>query len=87
VKLADKSFGPDIASLRGKSKRRKPLPTPDTSFDIMPVRQLQWLYIDLFFICGLTFPISVSKPLDLVKISYLNTGKKSEVFLKELPAT
>ena len=48
VRLADKIFGPDIASLRGKSKRRKPLPAPDTSFKVMPVRQLQWLYVDLF---------------------------------------
>jgi hypothetical protein len=75
-RLADKTFGTDIASLRGKSKRKKPLPAPDTSFEIQPIRQRQWLYMDLFFICGFAFLISVSKPLDLVKVSYLRTGKK-----------
>jgi len=75
ARLAHGIYGQDQASLRGKAKRRKPMTTDRQSFAIQPVRELQWLYIDLFFICGFAFLISVSKPLDMVKVSYLKKGK------------
>ena len=40
--------------------------------------------IDLFFVRGLTFLLSVSKPLDLMMVTYLPDGKKMEGIWKSL---
>jgi hypothetical protein len=82
VQLARQIYGPDIASLRGKSKRKPPPALDHQSFAVQPVRVLQWLYMDLFFTCGLAFLVSISKPLDLIKVSFLREGKKLPGVLK-----
>ena len=78
VLRAHKIYGPDIASLKGKTKRSKQRAPKIDQLFWRRIRALQTLCIDLFFVCGLTFLLSVSKPLDLMMVTYLPEGKKME---------
>ena len=67
ITLAEKIFGKDIASLKGKLKRTTPFPVIDNTIKI-PKEIIQYqknvdLCFDLMFVNGLVFFTSVSKHL------------------------
>jgi len=69
-------FGADLASVRGKTTKRS-IPLPVVEFLPREVRSSLVLHVDIMFIDGLAFLISVSTPLHLTMVTYLGLGKGS----------
>jgi hypothetical protein len=63
-KVADAIWGPDIASLRGKTTRAKSI-APDATIGVPIVQQQQTLVVDILFIDQVSTLVAVSYPLDL----------------------
>ena len=63
VHQANKIYGPNIASLKGKQKRTKPFAPKLIEHPWRPIKMAQTQCIDLFEICGLWFLISLTLPL------------------------
>ena len=76
VHRANKIYGPDIASLKGKQKKTKPFAPKAIENPWRPIRMAQTLCIDLFQICGLWFLISLTLPLGMLMVTFLPTSKK-----------
>jgi hypothetical protein len=74
IEHAYKIFGPDVATLRRKSKQRKPItPNPAQVPRLLPVNQT--LDCDIMFVNSHAFLISVSSPLRLTLVNHLGTGE------------
>jgi hypothetical protein len=76
VARATKIFGPDLASLRGKSHRRN---TPAVKFDYLPRQVTSDLVMnaDIMFVDTLAFLISVTTPLGLTMVNALGRTRGS----------
>jgi len=71
-------YGPVIAALKGKTRTYKPEIIP---FELVPrtVQEGQKLHLDLMFVEGDPYLISVSKPLSLGMITHLGGSKSAPV--------
>jgi hypothetical protein len=78
-KVADAIWGPDIASLCGKTTRDKAM-TPDATIGVPIVQQQQLLVVDIMFIDQVSTLVAVAYPLDLtlaVALDRSASGKAS----------
>jgi hypothetical protein len=66
-------YGKSLGSLRGKSTRRQiAIPTPTTGAPQLPISQRSiTLHVDLFFVLGSIFLLSVSDPIALRMVTHL----------------
>jgi hypothetical protein len=71
---ANTIFGPDLASIRGKTKRR-PTSTPAISYLPREVSSSLVLHVDIMFVGGFGFLVSVSTPLGLTAVNELGRSK------------
>jgi hypothetical protein len=76
VLIAQKIFGPDIAALKGKTTRSKTRKVEVDHLSWRPIRMVQTMCVDLFYVAGLWFFISLTLPLRMLMVNYLPTGKK-----------
>jgi hypothetical protein len=77
--VADAICEPDIASMRGKTTKKKPM-VPDTTFGVPIVQQQQTLVVDIMFIDQVSTLVAVAYPLDLtlaVTVDRSISGKAS----------
>lgn len=77
--VADAIWGPDIASLRGKTTKTKSM-RPDTTIGVPILQQQQVVVVDIMFIDQVSTLIAVSYPLDLtlaVTLDRTVSGKSS----------
>jgi len=74
VVRAEKIFGPDLAAVRGKSRKRK---APAVTFDYLPrlVTSDLVMNVDVIFVGTLAYLISVTTPLGLTMVNALGTTK------------
>jgi hypothetical protein len=75
---AEKIFGPDIASLKGKTVLTKNVPIKK-EYISKPVSEIQSLHADLLFVDNNPYLITVSTPLNLILVSDLGGNKTKEV--------
>ena len=78
-----KIFGPNVATIQGKTVRRRPA-VLNTEFVPKPVHTNQVLHADLLFVDKASFLISVSEPLGLTIASHLPAGKGTASLLKAM---
>jgi hypothetical protein len=78
---AERIFGSDIASLKGKRVHMKD-PAIKHEYVSKPVSEIQSLHADLLFVDNKPYLITVSTPLNLILVSDLN-GSKSEETLSD----
>ena len=76
VLRANKIYGPDIAALKGKTKRSKSRKVKVDTLPWRPIRSVQVLMVDLFTVCGMWFLLSIAKPLGMLMVTHLPEGKK-----------
>lgn len=76
VARAKAIFGPDLGALRGKSRKKKVKISP---MEFLPreVASDQTLHVDIMFLGGIAFLISVSTPLGLTAVTELGRTKGS----------
>ena len=67
VARATKIFGRSIGEIKGKTKRQTPGEIKIEHIMVYPAHQEQVLYVDIMFIDGDMYLISVSDPLDLIQ--------------------
>jgi hypothetical protein len=81
-------WGQDLGAVVGRTTRKRPI-TIDKDVFIRETTDYTILYIDFFFICGLTFLLSISKGYNLLVVKYLNDRKKdsAELGIREVIAT
>jgi len=72
LQRADMIFGKDLASIKGKTTHRK---GPKVKFEYLPssIRKDQTLHLDLMFVQGIPFLITVSDPLGLLMATSLSS--------------
>lgn len=78
-RVADAIWGPDIASLRGKTTRSISM-VPNTSLSVPVLQQQQTVVIDIMFIDQVSTLVAVAYPLDLtfgVTLDRTTSGKAS----------
>jgi hypothetical protein len=62
--VADAIWGPDIASLKGKTTKAKAM-VPDSTLGLRVIHQQQTLVVDIMFIDQVSTLVAVAYPLDL----------------------
>ena len=75
-------YGPDLASLRGKSRRSKPAIVRTEASEYF-VEKIIDLHCDIMFIEGIPFFVSVSTPLEVIVVTMLG-NRKTETLKKAL---
>ena len=67
-------FGPDLGALRGKTKKKR-VPSAPIEYLPLEVAADQVLHVDVMFVAGSAFLISVSSPLNLTMVNSLGRGR------------
>jgi len=78
VRVARAIFGPDLATLKGKTKRIPPrIAETDTNLDVKrpPVE----LHVDIMFVDGEPFLLSLGKPIELLTVTHLKSRRASDI--------
>ena len=76
VVRAQQIYGPDIASLKGKTKRSKGKRVLIDTLSWRPIRAVQVMLVDLFCVCGVWFLLSLTTPLKMLMVTHLPEGKR-----------
>jgi hypothetical protein len=84
---AHKLFGPDIATLKGKTVRRTPAGVMteyiEIPKEIISLNKNVTLAVDIMFVCGLPFMVSISRKIKFTTVEYL-PGRKQPMLIKSL---
>jgi hypothetical protein len=84
---AHKLFGPDIATLKGKTVRRTPAGVmteyAEIPKKIISLNKNVTLAVDIMFVCGLPFVVSISRKIKFTTVEYL-PGRKQPILIKSL---
>lgn len=75
-------YGPDIAAVKGKTKSTKPNTAPVVHTP-RPVLSEQTLHVDIMFIDGEPYMISVSTPMGMTMVSKMDTGKRDQAQVRK----
>jgi hypothetical protein len=73
-------WGNDLGAVVGRSTRKKPLVVDDNVF-VRSQEEPIVLYMDIFFINGLSFLISISKRFNLITVRYISDRKRESAKL------
>ena len=82
IHRANKIYGPDIASLKGKTKARKPA-VARAEYTRTPVEIVQTMHSDIMFVDKMAFFTSVLLPLDLTMVNPLHGSSKSTASIRK----
>jgi hypothetical protein len=84
VVAANAIWGKNIAALKGKTTRKKPIPVAGNRLrvpkQLMDMHRDVYMTCDIFFVNGLTFFISLSRVLDFTAVNHLPTRKITDIF-------
>ena len=84
IELAEKIFGPDVSTLKGKSTRKKPNPVVDDYIEVpdelkLAQKQIE-LCIDIMYIQEQMFFVTISKNIKYITIYPLKTRSRTVVY-------
>jgi hypothetical protein len=77
VEIAEKIFGPDVSTLKGKSTRRKP---KIVKYDVIAVprelkQRLLELAIDIMFICSIPMLTAIDRTIKFRRVTKIESPK------------
>jgi hypothetical protein len=84
AKVANKIWGPDIASLKGKTAQKTPLPVTtdiiEVPKEIREIHHFVTLSIDVFFVNKIPFLITLSQKICFTTVTHLANRKIPTIF-------
>jgi hypothetical protein len=83
VQRANKIYGAEVASLKGKTKLTK-TPAIKVEYVPKPVITTQVLYIDLMYVIEEPYLVTYTEPVGVIQVSYLNRSRHARIIADAL---
>jgi len=84
IDVAQIIWGKDIAALKGKTTRKKPMPLEGNALRvpraILKLHKYVVLAMDIFFVCGVPFFLTLSRKLDFAAATHLVNRKLETIY-------
>jgi hypothetical protein len=83
VRRAHKTYGAEVASLKGKTKLTK-TPAIKVEYVPKPLITMQILYINLIYVIEEPYLITCTEPVGVIQVSYLNRSRHARIIADAL---
>ena len=84
IDIAQRIWGKDIAALKGKTVRKKPTPVQGNSMkvprDFLRLHQDVFMTLDIFFVAGIPFLLTLSRKIDFTTVTHLADRKLETIY-------